>query len=335
MKEGIYNAQTDTIEVDLIGDFTDDWFSDLSKENILGLLNEYKDSNLIMNLSSLGGSVDTAFAVSDWVAKHSGLTTVRLLGRNASASTVFSTAFDKVEMSENGLFLVHNVWGAAVGESEELKKIAEDMEKHNEIIVNIFRKKTGKTKKQIKDLMNENKWITAQEAKAFGFVDKIFKPTDKQNKIDNKHKQTIFNKYLSIMGTEKKEGILIENEKGFFEKIANHFKPEIKDISAETKTTFENKIAILEAKQVELAAQNKAFEAEKLNAEKTILDLEAKNAAAVAKISELEKDNAKIKDQLTKEVATPTIEKNKEDKIETAGGDNRETRWANSIKRNR
>jgi ATP-dependent protease ClpP protease subunit len=149
-----------------------------------------------------------------------------MFGRNASSSTFFSSAFDKVEISESGMFLIHNVWGGVVGNAEELRKQADEFEKHDDVIIDIYKKKTGLPKAEIKELMNLGKWYNAKEAKKLGFVDSIFKPSKSQNII----KQSIYNKYLPEMENNENKGIHIVDEKSFLEKISNVFKPEVKDI---------------------------------------------------------------------------------------------------------
>ncbi len=307
----IYNKKTDTINIDLVGEFGDGfWGEEITKDKIINILKEHETSDIVANLSSLGGSVDTALAARDWIMMHKGHTTVRMLGRNASASTFFSTGFDDVEISESGMFLVHNVWGMATGGAEDFRKIADDFETHNEIIVNIYHKKTGKSKDEIRDLMSEDKWITAEEAKDFGFADSIFIPTKKENKY-NIVQQSIYNQYLPKFKTmnENETGIVLKDEKSFFEKIGNYFTPEIKDISEESKKEFEaqllkasDEITELKANIVEFETsensetlKNKETEIETLKNE--VKDLNTKLAASVANSSEL---------------------KNKEDKEDTA-----------------
>ena len=101
MKNNIlFNKEKKQIEVTLMGDFNDDWFSEdsISKNSVKDILAENNNSDLVVNLSSLGGSVDTALSVYDMVKYHKGHTTVKMFGRNASSSTFFSSAFDDVQI---------------------------------------------------------------------------------------------------------------------------------------------------------------------------------------------------------------------------------------------
>ena len=64
--------------------------------------------------------------------------------------------FDDVQISESGMFLIHNVWGVAVGGAEDFRKIADDFDKHNDIIVDVYRKKTGKPKTKKNKVIHES-----------------------------------------------------------------------------------------------------------------------------------------------------------------------------------
>ena len=299
----LYNKEKEQIEVTLMGDFNDDWFSDgISKNKVKEILSDNSNSDLVVNLSSLGGSVDTALSVYDMVKYHKGHTTVKMFGRNASSSTFFSSAFDSVQISESGMFLIHNVWGGVVGNAEELRKQADEFEKHDDVIIDIYKKKTGLPKSEIKELMNLGKWYNAKEAKKFGFVDKIFKPSKSQNII----KQSLYNKYLPTMENTENKGLHIADEKSFLERISNVFKPEIKDISEATKAEYENKI------KDGLDAEN-SLKLEISELKETIEN----NASIISEIEKLKTENESLKAKLTKEVATPVKVDNVQDSEES------------------
>ena len=187
---------------------------------------------------------------------------------------------------ENEAFIVP----IGVGNAEELRKQADEFEKHDAVIVDIYKKKTGLPKAEIKELMNLGKWYNAKEAKKFGFVDSIFKPSKAQNII----KQSIYNKYLPTMENTEK-GLVIENEKGFFEKLANSFKPEIKDISEATKEEFQNKIKegldIENSLKLEISELKETIE---------------NSASLISDLDKLKLENAELKNKLTMEVVEPT-----------------------------
>jgi len=127
-------------------------------------------------------------------------------------------------MSENALFLVHNAWTMTMGNANELREAADELDVWDSRIVNIYKNKTGKRKSQIHSLMEEEKWIDADEAKSFGFIDNTFKPTAQAKILTSDEKQDILNKIKIVMNKEFKEvnslleieGLVIDEEKGTY-----------------------------------------------------------------------------------------------------------------------
>ena len=284
--ENIFNLSESEVEITLTGDFGSDMFSSgITKEEIKNVITENADKNLNVYLSSLGGDLDTALFLYDLVKLHKNKTVVNLLGRNASASTVFAMAFDEVNISDAGLFLVHNVWGAAVGGADKFRKIADDYDKHDDVITTIFSKRTKQTKPTVKKLMNENKWISAKEAKDFGFVNNIIKP---KKELQNYETNIIYNKYLPKMKNEmENQELIIKDEATFIDKITDKLSGLF--VAKENDTAdLQNKVTELETK---INTDTKNFESEK-NALKTELE------NLKTEIENLKTENSEMKSKL-------------------------------------
>ena len=82
-------------------------------------------------------------------------------------------AADKVIMAEGALYMVHNAAGVSFGNAEDMRETADFLEKIGGVIAGIYAKKTKLTLKEITDLMDDETWMTATEAKELGFVDEI------------------------------------------------------------------------------------------------------------------------------------------------------------------
>lgn len=130
-----------------------------------------------VHIHSGGGSVFGGIAMGNAIAN------MRLLGKTITAyidGAAFSIASviplysSKVYMHESGLLMVHlPTVGSAGGNAAELAKLIVAIEKATDQIVQMYVKKTGKSEKVIRDLMEKETWFTADEAKDFGFVDEV------------------------------------------------------------------------------------------------------------------------------------------------------------------
>ena len=97
-----------------------------------------KSEEITVTISSLGGSVDHAMGIHDFLAMHPAKINVMIVGMTASAATLIAMAADKGKliMSENALFLVHNSSGRAEGNVEDMKTAAKDLKKVNARMAN-------------------------------------------------------------------------------------------------------------------------------------------------------------------------------------------------------
>ena len=65
--------------------------------------------------------------------------------------------------------MIHNAWSYAEGDSNVMRKTAEDLEKITQPSVNIYVSKSNLSEEEIKEKMDKEEWITSQEALEWGF----------------------------------------------------------------------------------------------------------------------------------------------------------------------
>lgn len=71
------------------------------------------------------------------------------------------------------MFMTHNCWTFAMGNSKELRKIADEMDKIDGMLAETAAKKSGKTLDDIIAIQDAESWYTGTEAVAEGFADEI------------------------------------------------------------------------------------------------------------------------------------------------------------------
>ena len=74
--------------------------------------------------------------------------------------------------------MIHNAWTYAMGNAEELRKQAEDLEKITQASVNAYVNRAKISEEEIKKLMDEETWITAEEAVEYGLATRTEKEED-------------------------------------------------------------------------------------------------------------------------------------------------------------
>lgn len=94
----------------------------------------------------------------------------------ASSGTIVALAAKEVSADEASLWLAHNPHfpdGTPSGTPAQLRADAEMLEKNIDLFARIYSERTGKTIEEIKVLMDQDKYITADEAATWGFITKV------------------------------------------------------------------------------------------------------------------------------------------------------------------
>lgn len=142
--------------------------------SILDAVNKAGDvETIIFNINTPGGSVFEGREIMDVIRNIKAKTIAHIGSLCASAGTSMATACDEVEMANGAHYMIHNVHGGAAGDKSALRKAADFFEKIEGAIVNDYTTKTGKDAAEIIDMMEKETWMTAAEALAHGFIDRI------------------------------------------------------------------------------------------------------------------------------------------------------------------
>ncbi len=126
-----------------------------------------------LRVNSPGGSVFAARAMEQALRGHKGKVIVHIDGLAASAATFIAMAGDEVVMAKGAMFMIHKAWTGMWGNSEDLRKEADLLDKIDGTLAETYADKTGKGQDEISAWMAAETWFTAQEALDAGFADSI------------------------------------------------------------------------------------------------------------------------------------------------------------------
>lgn len=76
------------------------------------------------------------------------------------------------------MLMIHNPWTMAVGNANELRKQADDLDQITKSSVQTYLAKAGDKLDEatLKQLMDDETWLTAQEAVDYGLADEVMEP---------------------------------------------------------------------------------------------------------------------------------------------------------------
>lgn len=126
-------------------------------------------------INSYGGSVFEGTAIYNQLKRHPAHKTVYIDGFACSVASVIAMAGDEVIMPKNTLMMIHNMWMGAVGNADELRKAADDLDVINTAGRQAYiEKSAGKIEEeQLIEMMDAETWLTAEQCIKYGFADKF------------------------------------------------------------------------------------------------------------------------------------------------------------------
>ena len=170
---------------------TDEWEdSDTSAagfRDALKSLGDVKDINLHIN--SPGGSVFEGIAIYNMLKQNSAHINVYVDGLAASIASVIAMSGDTIFMPSNAMMMIHNPWTMAIGNANELRKQADDLDHIAQASVQTYLAKAGDKLNEdtLQDLLDNETWLTAQEAVDYGLADEVLEPNKAAASISGKY----------------------------------------------------------------------------------------------------------------------------------------------------
>lgn len=131
---------------------------------------------LHLHINCLGGDAFAAQAIHSTIQQHKASSkTAYIDGVCASAATLVACGANRVVARYNTNYMVHYPWGVCMGDAEEMRKAANDLDAVTKPIVKVYQKKVGDklSEEEIRQLMADETWMTADEALERGFVDTV------------------------------------------------------------------------------------------------------------------------------------------------------------------
>lgn len=126
-----------------------------------------------VRINSPGGSVAEGIAIFNALKPRK--PTVFIDGVAASIASLIAMAGHRVIAAENAIVMIHDPWVGTQGNSSELRRTAEVLDKHRDAMVSGYAR-TGIARPDLIELLAAETWMTADEALQLGFVDEIAEP---------------------------------------------------------------------------------------------------------------------------------------------------------------
>lgn len=167
----------DTAEIEIYGEIGESFWSDdtITLKTFKEEFDKIKDSKTInIRINSPGGSVFDGQGIYNLIKQHKASSkTVYIDGLAASAASLIAMAGNKIIMPKNSMLMIHKAMTGIYGNSDEMYRIIEVLEKIDNLAINIYSEKTGIDKKEIEKMVADETWLTGEEAFEIGFADEV------------------------------------------------------------------------------------------------------------------------------------------------------------------
>ena len=130
-----------------------------------------KSIRLLIN--SPGGYVNDGWAIYNILSKFKDKLTVEVVGLAASMGSVVALAGKELVMDRGTYLMIHDPWTFAMGSSDDLRKMADTMDRMKEDIINLYVERSALNRDEIVQMMSDETWISADDAVEYGFASRV------------------------------------------------------------------------------------------------------------------------------------------------------------------
>jgi ATP-dependent Clp protease, protease subunit len=197
--------KADSSEILLYGAIGESFFDDaISAKAFSEELKKIPSSvkNITLRVNSPGGSVFDGMTIYERLKNHPAKVTAYVDGLAASIASVIIMAADEVIVGDGAMIMIHKPMVGTYGNSLELERMIDILDKIENQMIGIYAKKTGMTRAEISSALAAETWYTADEAIEMGYAKKKYEAHETlhiaASMIENcnwfKHKPHIKNK---------------------------------------------------------------------------------------------------------------------------------------------
>ncbi|MBI4272381.1 ATP-dependent Clp endopeptidase proteolytic subunit ClpP [Candidatus Uhrbacteria bacterium] len=158
-----------------LGDPIDDSVANTVIAQLLFLESEDKEKDIKLYVNSPGGSVTAGLAIYDTMQYIKPNVATICIGLAASMGAVLLSGGQKGKrfILPNAEVMIHQVMGGAEGQATDIKIRAEHILKLKDRLNQILATHTGQLSEKIEKDTDRDSYMSAEEAKKYGIVDKI------------------------------------------------------------------------------------------------------------------------------------------------------------------
>jgi ATP-dependent Clp protease protease subunit len=151
----------------------DIWGDGVTARRISSALRAIGGKDVSVNINSPGGNMFEGLAIYNVLRQHPHKVTVNVLGVAASAASVVAMAGDVINVAKAGFLMIHNANVPDAGNRHDKREIADKLEQFDGAMAGLYADRTGLTRAKIAGMMDDETFLTGEEAVAQKFADAL------------------------------------------------------------------------------------------------------------------------------------------------------------------
>lgn len=172
----------------------------ITMEEVKKAFAEIKGDEVEIHINSRGGDVYTSVAIGNFIKDSDKKTTIIVDAIAASGGSIITMAGETIKMYPNSLMMIHRAACMTYGNAADLRKVADALEKFDEAVQASYLHHFKGTKEELKAMIYEETYLTAEECLTLGLCDEIIEAApDTEEEVSNESafevKNSILEKY--------------------------------------------------------------------------------------------------------------------------------------------
>jgi ATP-dependent Clp protease protease subunit len=171
-----------------LGDQIDDAIANIVIAQMLFLESEDPDKDISLYINSPGGSVTAGLAIYDTMQYIKSDIVTICMGQNTSIAALLlaSGAKGKRYALPHSRIMIHQPLGGAQGQATDIDIHARELLKIRDILNHILSRHTGRSIEKIREDTERDFYMTCEESKEYGIIDRIITTREMQVRLTKK-----------------------------------------------------------------------------------------------------------------------------------------------------
>lgn len=143
-----------------------------------------EDKEIIVGINSEGGSIKDGLGIYHALLRRGDKVTTRVDGYAVSIASVIALAGSRRISPDSSIWMIHEPWSMAVGNSEDMRKEAVALDAHANAIAAVYASRTKLSAEDARAKMTAETWFRGKEAVDLGFATEVTTSSAALNKLD-------------------------------------------------------------------------------------------------------------------------------------------------------